>query len=229
MGARGCRALLILCEFSTKQLPQRSSVFESLVCEDERPSQPAILRCSLPHQRSPNPRSHAAEPAERGLYVRLRIATEAVSPRELSNTRGREVLSVEGGGAGRDIWKRELGLRRAVEKDAHNYSHRGAGQGIGGRGSGEQKGKTRVGARGEAKNAFARHRRSKRSLLTLRSTQAITEISGPPSSGKTQLCMQLAVDASLPPSVGGASGTTIWVDAGGGLCVERLAKISQVS
>ena len=77
-----------------------------------------------------------------------------------------------------------------------------------------------------AKNSNAEHNLP---CDSLRSWQALTEISGPPSSGKTQLCMQLAVDASLPPSVGGAAGTTIWVDAGGGFCVDRLAKMSQVS
>ena len=50
----------------------------------------------------------------------------------------------------------------------------------------------------------------------------VAEISGPSGAGKTQLCMQLSCDCSLPPSVGGANGTTIWVDAGGGEMARRL-------
>jgi hypothetical protein len=42
----------------------------------------------------------------------------------------------------------------------------------------------------------------------------VTEISGNPGSGKTQLAMQLSVDARLPLAYGGVAGETCFIDTG---------------
>lgn len=53
----------------------------------------------------------------------------------------------------------------------------------------------------------------------------LTEIVGLPGSGKTQLCMQLAVDVRLPAKQGGVEGCTVVIDSEGSWCgsgTERL-------
>ena len=54
----------------------------------------------------------------------------------------------------------------------------------------------------------------------------MTEVCGSPGVGKTQMCMQLAVDATIPEAFGGVGGATIYIDTEGSLVVERLAQIA---
>ncbi|XP_063809971.1 DNA repair protein RAD51 homolog 3 isoform X4 [Pseudophryne corroboree] len=54
----------------------------------------------------------------------------------------------------------------------------------------------------------------------------ITEICGPPGVGKTQLCMQLAVDVQIPECFGGIDGETIYIDTENSFMVERLVDIA---
>lgn len=49
----------------------------------------------------------------------------------------------------------------------------------------------------------------------------VTEISGPPGIGKTQLAMQLSVDARLPHEHGGVQGETVFLDTEGNFSPER--------
>jgi RAD51-like protein 2 len=49
----------------------------------------------------------------------------------------------------------------------------------------------------------------------------LTEVSGAPGAGKTQLAMQLAVTARLPVCLGGVQGETVYVDAEGTFSPER--------
>lgn len=49
----------------------------------------------------------------------------------------------------------------------------------------------------------------------------VTEIAGNPGCGKTQLAMQLSVDARLPTEYGGAAGETVYLDTEGNFCPER--------
>ncbi|XP_077338356.1 DNA repair protein RAD51 homolog 3 isoform X3 [Lithobates pipiens] len=54
----------------------------------------------------------------------------------------------------------------------------------------------------------------------------ITEICGPPGVGKTQLCMQLAVDVQIPECFGGNDGETVYFDTESSFRVERLVEIA---
>ncbi|XP_018416404.1 PREDICTED: DNA repair protein RAD51 homolog 3 [Nanorana parkeri] len=54
----------------------------------------------------------------------------------------------------------------------------------------------------------------------------ITEICGPPGVGKTQLCMQLAVDVQIPECFGGSDGETVYIDTESSFRVERLVDIA---
>ncbi|XP_044142358.1 DNA repair protein RAD51 homolog 3-like isoform X3 [Bufo gargarizans] len=54
----------------------------------------------------------------------------------------------------------------------------------------------------------------------------VTEICGPPGVGKTQLCMQLAVDVQIPECFGGVDGETVYIDTENGFLVERLVDIA---
>ena len=49
----------------------------------------------------------------------------------------------------------------------------------------------------------------------------LTELVGPPGTGKTQWGMQLAVDTALPPWAGGVDGETCYLDTEGSFCPER--------
>lgn len=51
---------------------------------------------------------------------------------------------------------------------------------------------------------------------------AITEISGTPGIGKTQLCLQACVSVQLPSSVGGVGGEAVFIDTEGSFTVGRL-------
>ncbi|XP_072272571.1 DNA repair protein RAD51 homolog 3 isoform X2 [Pyxicephalus adspersus] len=54
----------------------------------------------------------------------------------------------------------------------------------------------------------------------------VTEICGPPGVGKTQLCMQLAVDVQIPECFGGNDGETVYMDTESSFRVERLVDIA---
>lgn len=54
---------------------------------------------------------------------------------------------------------------------------------------------------------------------------AITEVSGPPGAGKSQVVHQLAVTAQLPPEHGGLGGSALVVDTEGGFRPERVRDV----
>ncbi|XP_076108679.1 DNA repair protein RAD51 homolog 3-like isoform X2 [Mytilus galloprovincialis] len=54
----------------------------------------------------------------------------------------------------------------------------------------------------------------------------ITEFCGAPGIGKTQMCMQLAVDVQIPECFGGLDGEVVYLDTEGSLIVERLVDIT---
>lgn len=54
----------------------------------------------------------------------------------------------------------------------------------------------------------------------------MTEVCGVAGAGKTQFCMQLAVDATIPEEFGGVGGHAVYVDTEGSLVVERLAEMA---
>ncbi|XP_048679516.1 DNA repair protein RAD51 homolog 3 isoform X4 [Lepidochelys kempii] len=54
----------------------------------------------------------------------------------------------------------------------------------------------------------------------------ITEICGAPGVGKTQLCMQLAVDVQIPECFGGLAGEAVFIDTEGSFMVERVVDIA---
>jgi len=57
-------------------------------------------------------------------------------------------------------------------------------------------------------------------------TQAITELIGEFSSGKTQICLTLCVTAQLPPEKGGVGGNVAFIDTEGTFIPERLYQIA---
>ncbi|MEM0226527.1 MAG: DNA repair and recombination protein RadA, partial [Thermofilaceae archaeon] len=50
----------------------------------------------------------------------------------------------------------------------------------------------------------------------------VLEVAGPPASGKTQLCHQLAVMVQLPRERGGLSGRALYIDTEGTFRPERI-------
>ncbi|TPP55437.1 Rad51 family protein [Leishmania donovani] len=54
----------------------------------------------------------------------------------------------------------------------------------------------------------------------------VTEISGPPGVGKTQLLMQLAVSCAMPVEFGGMGGACLFVDTEGSFVAERLEQMA---
>ncbi|XP_050177633.1 DNA repair protein RAD51 homolog 3 isoform X2 [Myiozetetes cayanensis] len=54
----------------------------------------------------------------------------------------------------------------------------------------------------------------------------ITEVCGAPGVGKTQLCMQLAVDAQIPECFGGVAGEAVFIDTEGSFMVDRVVDIA---
>ena len=57
-------------------------------------------------------------------------------------------------------------------------------------------------------------------------TGEVTEIAGMPGAGKTQLAMQLAVNAALPIQHGGVAGSTIYIDTEGSFSAERCSTMA---
>jgi RecA/RadA recombinase len=54
-----------------------------------------------------------------------------------------------------------------------------------------------------------------------------TELAGAPGTGKTQMAMQLAVNAALPACAGGVHGSTIYIDTEGSFAPERCYTLAQ--
>jgi len=54
----------------------------------------------------------------------------------------------------------------------------------------------------------------------------LTEFCGLPGVGKTQLCMQLAIDTTIPAVFGGIEGEVVYIDSEGSLSIERLSEIA---
>lgn len=57
----------------------------------------------------------------------------------------------------------------------------------------------------------------------------ITELCGPPGSGKTQMCLQFCVDVRTPKELGGSEGEAIFISTDFGFHAERLRQISQAA
>lgn len=57
----------------------------------------------------------------------------------------------------------------------------------------------------------------------------ITEVSGAPGIGKTQLCMQLAVDVQIPEAFGGLGGEAIYIDTEGSFIIQRFEDIAMAA
>jgi RAD51-like protein 2 len=60
------------------------------------------------------------------------------------------------------------------------------------------------------------------------SKSEVTEIVGLPGTGKTQLAMQLCVDARLPTSFGGVAGESVYIDTEGSFSPERCYTMAKV-
>ena len=58
-------------------------------------------------------------------------------------------------------------------------------------------------------------------------TSEVTEVVGVPGVGKTQLAMQLCVDASLPKPYGGVDGESIYIDSEGSFAPERCYSMAE--
>lgn len=54
----------------------------------------------------------------------------------------------------------------------------------------------------------------------------ITEICGAPGVGKTQLCMQLAIDVQIPECFGGVEGEAVFIDTEGSFIVDRVVDLA---
>jgi RecA/RadA recombinase len=55
----------------------------------------------------------------------------------------------------------------------------------------------------------------------------VTELVGLPGVGKTQLCLQLALDVQLPAALGGCEGECLFVDCEGALSLPRLQQMAE--
>ncbi|RUS78701.1 hypothetical protein EGW08_013522, partial [Elysia chlorotica] len=56
---------------------------------------------------------------------------------------------------------------------------------------------------------------------------AVTEFCGAPGTGKTQFCLQLAVNVCIPRCIGGTEGETIYIDTVGSFVVDRVVDIAR--
>lgn len=54
----------------------------------------------------------------------------------------------------------------------------------------------------------------------------ITELCGPPGSGKTQLCLQLSVNVQIPSTLGGLEGRVAYLDTNYGFSPQRIKELS---
>lgn len=54
----------------------------------------------------------------------------------------------------------------------------------------------------------------------------VTELCGVPGAGKTQLCMQLALNVQIPVALGGVGGSCVYLDTEGSMMVERLEQMA---
>ncbi|KAL5016132.1 hypothetical protein ScPMuIL_005721 [Solemya velum] len=57
----------------------------------------------------------------------------------------------------------------------------------------------------------------------------VTEFCGSPGIGKTQMCMQLAVDVQIPEAFGGMGGEAVYIDTEGSFIIERLVDIAKAT
>lgn len=57
----------------------------------------------------------------------------------------------------------------------------------------------------------------------------VTELCAAPGLGKTQLCIQLAVNVQLPAEVGGLAGEAVYIDTEGSFCVERAEDMASAT
>jgi len=57
--------------------------------------------------------------------------------------------------------------------------------------------------------------------------QQVTEICGTPGIGKTQLCIQFAVNSQIPAAFGGVDGDVMYIDTEGGFMIERVVDIAE--
>uniref|UniRef100_A0A182SFB3 DNA repair protein RAD51 homolog 3 n=1 Tax=Anopheles maculatus TaxID=74869 RepID=A0A182SFB3_9DIPT len=55
----------------------------------------------------------------------------------------------------------------------------------------------------------------------------ITELCGPPGSGKTQLCLQLSVNVQIPRRLGGLQGRAVYLDTNYGFCPKRVQEMAK--
>uniref|UniRef100_A0A182LY58 DNA repair protein RAD51 homolog 3 n=1 Tax=Anopheles culicifacies TaxID=139723 RepID=A0A182LY58_9DIPT len=55
----------------------------------------------------------------------------------------------------------------------------------------------------------------------------ITELCGPPGSGKTQFCLQLSVNVQIPRQLGGLQGRAAYLDTNYGFCPQRVQEMAQ--
>uniref|UniRef100_A0A182UQ54 Mannosyltransferase n=1 Tax=Anopheles merus TaxID=30066 RepID=A0A182UQ54_ANOME len=55
----------------------------------------------------------------------------------------------------------------------------------------------------------------------------ITELCGPPGSGKTQFCLQLAVNVQIPQKLGGLQGRAVYLDTNYGFSPQRVQEMAQ--
>lgn len=57
----------------------------------------------------------------------------------------------------------------------------------------------------------------------------VTEVCGVPGVGKTQLCIQLAVNVQVPTCLGGVQGGAIYIDTEGSFDIDRMAQMAQAA
>lgn len=57
----------------------------------------------------------------------------------------------------------------------------------------------------------------------------LTEFAGAPGIGKTQLCIQLAVDVQIPECFGGVGGEAMYIDTEGSFIIQRVADIAKAT
>ncbi|KAK3756082.1 hypothetical protein RRG08_017301 [Elysia crispata] len=55
----------------------------------------------------------------------------------------------------------------------------------------------------------------------------VTEFCGAPGTGKSQFCLQLAVNACIPKCIGGVEGETVYIDTEGSFIIDRLVDIAR--